>query len=375
MISSRIKKVGEEAKVALGQLKEFQNGKRKLLLTGYSFLDDHMGGVLPGSIVTIAGSSGTGKTYLAHKILENIMSTKVNPDADDFVSLEYSFEMLMLNKVMRSINQKTKLSRKEILTKQFCEEHIKIVNDYYSELNDDRRYVSHEPTTVDIWYEDTKSFCEHFKHKKAILISIDHLVLFKGSEKQKNIERATDYQNELKLMYPNLYFFNLSQLNRESSFSGVKDRSNDVVPNNTWLYASSLIEMISDYIIILANPFKSGITEFMSFNPARYEYLSEFYAGEDNKGKQSFATVGNIFYFVTKVRDSDVPYENIHIERMDITSEMLNKMKQDVQKEESATMNVPTFVLPSAKFSEPGMNAFNKASWNKEPDDIIDPPF
>lgn len=372
MISSRIKRVGEEAKKALKKLKQFQNGEEKLLKTGFGFLDNHMGGILPGSIITIAGSSGTGKTYLAHKILENIMSPNTNPDANDFVSLEYSFEMLMLNKVMRAINQKTKLSRKDILTKQFCEEHINIVNDYYKDLNDDRRFVSHEPTTVDVWYEDTKSFCEYYKHKKAIIVSVDHLVLFKGSEKQKNIEKVTDYQNELKLQYPNLYFFNLSQLNRESSFSGVKDRSNDVVPNNTWLYASSLIEMISDYIIIIANPFKSGITEFMSFNPARYEYLSEFYSGEDNKGRQSFSTVGNIFYFVTKVRDSDVPYENIHIDRMDISNEMLDKMKQDAEKDKPVS-TIPTFDIPV--FTSPSSSAINSLSWNKDGDEDDETPF
>lgn len=371
MISSRIKKVGDEAKKALAQLKQFQDGKEKLLKVGYGFLDNHIGGILPGSIVTLAGSSGTGKTYLLHKILENIMSKEVNDDADDFVSLEYSFEMLMLNKVMRAINQKTKLSRKDILTKKFCEENSKIVKSYYEDLKDDRRYVCHEPITVDVWFEDTRSFCEYFKSKKAILISIDHLVLFKGSDKQKNIEKVTDYQNMLKLEFPNVYFFNLSQLNRESSFSGVKDRSNDVVPNNTWLYASSLIEMISDYIIIIANPFKSGISEFMSFNPARYEYLSEFYSGEDNKGRQSFGTVGNLFYFVTKVRDSDVPYENIHIERMDISNEMLDKMKQDTAKTETTPPSFDIPVFPSA--SSPN-SAFAKASWNKD-GETDDTPF
>lgn len=343
MTSNYIKPLSELVKDALVKLKRFQNGDEKLLRVGYDFLDDHMGGLLPGSIITIAGSSGTGKTYLAHKIIENIMSTSVNEDAKDFVSLEYSFEMLMLNKVMRTINQQTKLTRQQILTQQFDVDSAQKVKSYYENLKDDRRFVCQDPLTVDEWYKETRSFCQAHKDKKAIIVSIDHLILFKGSEKQKNIEKATDYQNELKLEFNNLYLFDLSQLNRESNFSGVKDRSNDVVPNSTWIYASSLIEMVSDYIIIIANPFKSGMTEFMSFNPSRYEYLSEFYAGEDAKGRQSFSTVGNLFYFVTKVRDSDIPYKNIFIEKMDITDETLEKMKQSVVVEKPPVLDIPVF--------------------------------
>lgn len=365
MTSSRIKRVGDEAKKALNKLKQFQDGKGILLKTGYDFLDNHMGGILPGSIVTLSGGVATGKTYLLHKLLDNILSESINGDiSKDYVSLEFSFEMLMLNKVMRTINQKTKLSRQDILTKKFCEEHALIVKKYYEDLQDDRRFVCHDPIPVDEWYAEVRQFCEEHQDKKAVIISIDHLILFKGSEKQRNIERVTDYQNELKLAYSNVYFFNLSQLNRDSSFSGVKDRSNDVVPNNTWLYASSLIEMISDYIVIIANPFKSGISEFMSFNPARYEYLSAFYAGADAKGRQSFNTVGNLFYFVTKVRDSDVPYENIYIERMDISSEMLDKMRQDTQKPED-DFKAPSFEI--TVFNDTS-DVINNLSWGKDED-------
>lgn len=358
--SNNVARVYDLALEASSQLKRLQTGEDLLLKTGFPFLDNHMGGLLPASVITLAGSSGTGKTYLMHRIMENIMSKDVNPQADEFVSLEFSFEMLMLNKVMRDINKNTKLSRKDILTKEFDEETVKIVREYYANLKDNRRYVCQKPLTVEEWYAEVVSFCEFYKEKKAVLVAIDHLVLFKGSEKQKNIERVTDYQNMLKLQFPNLYFFDLSQLNRDSSFSGVKDRSNDVVPNNTWLYASSLIEMVSDYIIIIANPFKSGIVEYMSFNPSRYEYLSEFFAGEDNKGRQSFTTVGNLFYFVTKVRDSDVPYENVYIEKMDISSEVLDKMQQSVLKTETpSVVDIPVFEFG-------GGNAFLKASWDKE---------
>ena len=57
----------------------------------------------------------------------------------------------------------------------------------------------------------------------------------------------------------------------------------------------------------------------------------------------TFSTVGNLFYFVTKVRDSDIPYKNIFIEKMDITDETLEKMKQSVVVEKPPVLDIPVF--------------------------------
>ena len=350
-MDSRIQNVGEMAKEAFIELNKIQTGKHKILKTGIIEIDSHIGGLLPGDICTICSKSGGGKSHKLYEVLDNMLDVSVNKDADDYVSLEYSFEMKMLNKIVRKTHSILGKKKSNILKDSFTEEEQQKMREYNKSLQDKRRFVCQEPVSVDDFYEMTRDFCKEYKDKKAIIVSTDHMLLYVDSDKQKAVERATDMVNKLKLEFKNVYFILISQTNRSNNLTLAKDRDNSIIPNNSWLFASSFIEMVSSYIIIMVNPFKEGINEFLKFHPERYDYLSQHFTGVlDKNNKESFNTVGKNFIFVTKTRESDEPYKNLFIEDMNLSDEVLAKMKQEAEERKVVAPTLtppPTFDLTS----------------------------
>ena len=348
-MDSRIQNVGEMAKEAFIELNKIQTGKHKILKTGIIEIDSHIGGLLPGDICTICSKSGGGKSHKLYEVLDNMLDVSVNKDADDYVSLEYSFEMKMLNKIVRKTHSILGKKKSNILKDSFTEEEQQKMREYNKSLQDKRRFVCQEPVSVDDFYEMIRDLCKEYKDKKAIIVSTDHMLLYVDSDKQKAVERATDMVNKLKLEFKNVYFILISQTNRSNNLTLAKDRDNSIIPNNSWLFASSFIEMVSSYIIIMVNPFKEGINEFLKFHPERYDYLSQHFTGVlDKNNKESFNTVGKNFIFVTKTRESDEPYKNLFIEDMNLSDEVLAKMKQEAEERKVVAPTLtppPTFDL------------------------------
>ena len=350
-MDKRIQTVGKMATEAFVELGKLQKGDNKLVKTGLIEIDSHIGGLLPSEIITISAPSGIGKSHKLYKLLDNLLSECINPDAKDYISLEFSFEMKMLNKILRKTHSVLGKKKSEILVQEFTEEEKAVIRQYHESLKDDRRFICQEPVTVKEFYEMTDEFCQKYSDKKAIFISVDHLLIFSDSQKQEAIEKATDLINRLKLKFKNVYFILISQTNRSANLTLANDRDNSIIPNNTWLFASSFIEMVSSYIIIMVNPFKAGINEFLKFNPERYDYLSQHFTGVlDKNNKESFNTVGKNFIFVTKTRESDEPYKNLFIEDMNLSDEVLAKMKQEAEERKVVTPTLtppPTFDLTS----------------------------
>lgn len=340
-VNSRFKKVGDLAREAFVDLGKMQKGESLLLKTGFDMFDCHLGGLLPKDVITIAGASGTGKSETLYKLQDNIMSLEINPKADNYISLDYSLEMPMLNKIMRKLHTDLGKSKSSILLEQFSEDEKAKVARYFESLKDDRRFVINEPTAPSDFYNDCRQVCLENKGKDAIIISLDHSLLLKGGDKQKAIEDLTEYINLLRGEFNNVYFIILTQLNRSHS-ALIKERSNDMRPNNSWIYGSSFVEHLSSYIVIITNPFKQGVDNYLKVYKNRYEYLTDFVSETDSKDRVSFDTVGNLFYFVTKIRESDNDFKDLFIERMNLTQEQLEKMKmRREEKEVPGEMSFP----------------------------------
>lgn len=365
-LDSRIKKVKEVATEGFKELGKFQKNSKKLLKTGYEEIDCHIGGMLPGDVVLLAGSPSSGKSETLYRITDNVMNPDINPDASNFVSLEFSLEMKMLNKLIRSVNRITGKKKSEIILEEFSEEESIKVKEYYSTLQDDRRYLVQEPIDPKEFYTMTRDFCRLNSDKSAIFLTADHILLYKGKDKQAVLEEISEYINLLKLEFNNVYFCILSQLNRGYS-AVVKEKSNDMIPNNTHLFGSSFMEQLASYIVIITNPYKQSIVEYLRFHEDRYDYLSEFFVAE-SKGKISFETVGNLFFFVTKIRESDNEWRNLFIRRLDLPKEQVDKMKAISKKEQS---NISDFQAPIFQSSTPVFeNDFVK---EKSVDEIVKP--
>lgn len=338
----KIKSTKELSKEAFTELKKFQVGDRRLIKTGRPFIDNHLGGLLPSSLWLHSAPSGVGKTTELMRVINNIFDENLNPDAKDFVSLEYSGEMRFLDLIVREAHKMLKKKKSEVLTQEFSSEEKELIKQYYNALQEERRFIVEETINSREFFEITDDFCSKHTDKSAIIVTLDHLLLVTPESKgEDTAERIATYTNILRKKYNNIYFIFLSQTNR-SIYANIKEKSNDMVPTVASIYGSSHFEFLSAYVTMTMNPFKMGVQEYMKVKQDRYPKLKEFMTNPDSKGNVNFKTLGCMFTSVLKVRDSDDVYDNLHIERMDLSEEQLNKMKMDVQAEEK----VPQIVIP-----------------------------
>jgi len=365
-IHSKIKTAKDLATRAFVQLNKIQTGQNRLVKTGRPYIDKHLGGLLPSSVLLIGASSGTGKSLEAMRIMKGVMSEEVNEQAGDYVSLEFMLEMKFLDLVLRDANYKLNKSKTEILSRQFEEGEKAVMKEYHETLKDGRRFVVDESVDSAEFLDICRAFCRNHKDKKGIIILIDHLLLITESERGEDpLKKVSEYTNILRKEFGNVYFVFLSQLNRKV-YAEVKDKTNKMVPDSSMIYGSSHFEFLSAFAVIMLNPFKMGVDYYMSIKKDRYPDLQEFMTIEDSKGKVHFNTLGNMFYHLVKIRESDKMYDNLHIEKMKLSDKQLEKMKMDSEskkEEESVVTSPPPVFEPQAVFdatvSEPGnLNRF-----------------
>lgn len=335
-----IKPIAELANQAFAELKKIQTGEKLLVKTGDPLIDDHIGGLLPGDAVVISGLSGHGKSEFLFKKRESVLNVEINPNASNYVWLNYNLEVKIFNVVLRGLNRKMKKKKRDILFQEFTEEERVLCKEYFNMLQDDRQYVEQEQTTSEDFYNKTRQFLIEHKDKDAVHISFDHAALNADKDTQKGIEEIVRGVNRLKLEFDNAYFWIVSQLNR-SILGRIAEKNNNSAPNASDLYASSTMDFISAYNIVVFNANKAGIDQFMKVSPDRYDYLEEHFGEEDSKGRVSFNTVGKLFFKVLKTRESDVVWKDLYILDMDLTPEEKEKMKApETKTKESSGMPV-----------------------------------
>lgn len=335
---------------AFEQLNKLQTGEHKLIKTGRPYIDKHLGGLLPSSVVLLGAPSGIGKTYESQRIMKGIFSKEVNEQADEYVSLEYMLEMKFLDLILRDANSMLDKKKSDILSKPFTETEKKVMKEYYETLKDGRRFIVDETVDSGEFLEITRGFCRKNKDKKGIIVLMDHLLLVTSENGEDPLKKVAEYTNVLRKEFNNVYFLYLSQLNRDS-YADIKDKSNAMVPNVTNIYGSSHFEFLSAYAVIMFNPFKLGVEHYMKVKQDRYPEFSEYLCEVDSKGKASFKTLGNMFYHLVKIRESDVIYDNLYIERMKLSEEQLSKMSMDMEAN-SSKIETPKFSGGPPKFDE-----------------------
>jgi archaellum biogenesis ATPase FlaH len=341
-----IQKVNDLIPKAFAELKSFQQGEKKIVKTGFDCLDSHIGGLLNGDITLICGLSGHGKSEFLFKMKENLLDTELNPDAKDYVFLDISLEMKMFNKVLRGINRSVDKSKKKILFEEFSSEEKILVNQYYKSLMDDRQFVVQTSITPQEFYTSCQQFLTEHQDKKAVFISIDHILLLTGSDKKATLDAATEYMNKLKLEFENVYFIILSQLNR-SVLGRVAEKNNLSAPNSSDLFGSDFMQQASSYAIVIFNAFKVSIDQYLKVDPGYYDYLSEHFGDIDSKsGKVSFNTLGKLFYHVVKLREGDSVSKDVFIEDMRMSAEDREKLSK-TRESHKAPVATPTPVFNS----------------------------
>lgn len=313
-----IKSVKEVADKAYEQLKKYQSGELQPIKTGRPWLDDVFGGLLPMDITSIAGASGGGKSFELGRIRRYIMNPENNSGAENFVWLDHSLEMKFLSLVLRDLKETLNKSKKKILLEKFLEEEIAIVEKYKTDTTDERFFIEEEAVSPEVFEDRMRAFLSQHTDKEAVFISVDHIALQKdkNGDKKTAVDAIVEAINRLKKEFPNSYWFILTQLNREI-LKRIKEKDIMAMPNRSDVYQSDTMFHISDYVYVTHNPHRLGINQFSRVNRDIYDYLEEHFVDEKN-GKVSFDTLGKIFYIVLKMREADILFKDIYVEKIEI---------------------------------------------------------
>lgn len=295
---------------SLKKLNNYQKGNLNVLKTGREYLDSVFGGIMNQSVITIGGSSGSGKSYLMQALVNDLFK---HNDSSSMVCLYNSLEMPNLAILIRDFKNKLSKSKKDILTKEFSKEEKNTLREYSDLYTSENFFINEATLTADEYLVMWEKFISEHEDKTCIL-TFDHIALLKNASKE-NIDKLLQHINYLKMKYENVIFIILSQLNR-SILGRISEKNNLSAPNRSDIYMSDALIQLSSVVLLINNPYKHGISEYMKVSRDHYSYLSEHFSDEGKK--VSFLTQNRIFIHVEKDREAEVTFKNIFIEELDI---------------------------------------------------------
>lgn len=298
------------------KLFDYQQGNIRPIKTTRPYLQEPWEGLLPKSCIVIGGHSSAGKSYELDMLMGELLDTDLNPDAADYVWLNFSLEMPLFSLMVRYLSKVLQIPKEQVIMKKFTEEQNTQVREALEVWQDGRYFLQDEPTSPNEYFELVDTFCKENMDKKAIFISIDHVVLLDGDgNTTASVNSVLRHTNTLKLRYDNVYFIYLSQLS-SNFFGRLNERDNHSAPKDTDTFYSAQLNQIADYTIIIVNPFQLGINEWLRFSPERYPHLGKYMSEVDKNNKASFSTEGLLFYHVVKNREASRGYTNLFIHEL-----------------------------------------------------------
>lgn len=284
---------------------EFKSGKLKPVKFRKEFINQALlGGLFPGTVFGIAGSSGHGKTTLMQELEDDILNPELNPNSDKYVVLRNNYEMSVFKLFLRAL--KTHLNRKisEILgTNPFTNDEMILFNSIKTRESDHRIKYFQNPTDPETWFRVTEAFIIANQDKEHIIVTIDHIALVKQTMggKKDAIDNMIEGINFLKNKYNNVSFIILSQLNREIES---RENAKNSAPRKGDLYQSDFLFQLSDVILVVHNPFKLGVQDHMVVFKDQYTMFNHYKQKPDGK-TSPFRTRGLIFYHFIKLREDE----------------------------------------------------------------------
>lgn len=354
---SVIKRSVDVIREASEKILSLQRGDEIPIQTRYTHLNENLlGGFYNGTIVTIAALSGFGKTTILKHIEDDMFNPSLNPQCEDIVLLKCNYEMTVFNLLLRRVKETMNLKMKTILTREFSEVQHANYDDVVLKESNPNIYYIEKPLTPLEWYSVVRAFIIEHADKLSIGITTDHLGLIKDNgNKKQAMDETLEYQNALKKEFPNVFFINLSQMNRELE---TRTDIKHMQPKASDLYNSSNIMFISDLVLVIHNPFKLGIQKYMLFNPARYPHLKDFMY-DCNRDYTNFDTKNAIMWHYIKIRQDDSEPEEekdntLYIERL------YSQTKNQFEKEYVTSKMAEKKELPKYDPSDKGI-------WDSEP--------
>jgi len=217
---------------------------KTFLTTGFTKLDDMIGGWEEGEVVVIGSRPVAGKTALMLSMMKNI--ARNSDHAVGFISLESPISHIM----ERIISSEAKIPMVSLKKANLNEKDWNRIIDAMSELKEDRIFmVDHPEFTIEGIQEVTQQMVNENSVK---VVLIDYLQLIEGMRNRKNREQeVSSVIRELKKLAKELDIVIIiaSQLNRT-----VELRAGNKRPMLSDLRDSGAIEEDTDKVIFIHRP-------------------------------------------------------------------------------------------------------------------------
>lgn len=245
-------------------IEDRRNGIVTSLLTPWKKFDEiGMGGLEWGTITTIGGRSGDGKTTILLQITRNLH--KLNPDKD-FAILDFQFEMTSEKTALREFAAISHRSIKQLGSADNNTIDIQTVESLIAYMNQHKHrdiYQVDKKMTVPMIKKTIYDFYKAVQ--KPFVVTIDHSYLVQvGDEKSElaMLHNLGSMMTELKKSMPVLFIV-LSQMKRdvEDQLRRTPGRAGNF-PTSSDFYGGDALYNHSDIMIAIDRPFQKNVRPY-----------------------------------------------------------------------------------------------------------------
>jgi len=269
--------VEEAARKELRYIKGRKDNKIKSLKTPWKkFNRAGIDGIEWGSIVTIAGMSGSGKTAILNEMESGLF--EINPK-ENFAVLSLNFEMIARRLVGRKISKHLRMTTKQIYNADVDQPDKNINDRTYQRAVDYAQSIKDLP----LWYVDIPGTIQEIRNtveyfamipenlERGILVTLDHSILVKKFGLQDQLQTLYELAgmfNELKKTIKSSYVI-VSQLNR--GIESVERKQNKALhyPQKSDVFGADALYQYSDIFLIAHRP---EMLHLRSYGPGTTEY-------------------------------------------------------------------------------------------------------
>lgn len=270
MSEIKVKTIGEVYQTGLKYVKARKEGRTKSVKTPWPVVNEAgVNGFEWGTIITLAGRPGTGKTAFVNQFTR---AAHANNPTQNFHVIDFQFEMPDRQTAVREFTGLTGLSYSEMLSahRPVGDNVIDQIEDYISKNENREIYIADTPMTISEMREFI--FSHYEKHQTRMILTIDHSLLVrlgKGErDKFEMLYNLGEMMTEVKKKLPVIWFV-LTQMNRS-----MEDASRKVpgtlanYPTGADIFGADALMQHSDMVLILNHPAKNQISEY---GPHRYQ--------------------------------------------------------------------------------------------------------
>jgi len=265
-----IKHISDATTEILDYINNRRHGKVQSLRTRWpKFNRQCMGGIEPNAIYSICGISGAGKSSFANSLETDLFEMNTN---ENFVVLNFNFEMMASKQVGRKLSYKLKKTTAELYSASNTDDTYKVSDVDYEDILKHANKIKQYP----IYYVDCPGTVNQIRNTiisfqllpemkyKWLIVILDHTLLTKGRSTESEREIISNLQHMFmeRKKYGKISIIQLSQMNREIEDKDRVNNPNMHFPMRRDIFGSDSLFQTSDYVIILHRPELLGIDQY-----------------------------------------------------------------------------------------------------------------